>query len=73
VEKRDLSDHIFLIDTLSLPLPDRIHRLDPSEGATSRVEGLKSHPWFRDLFDEPMVLLDNIIQILDLPELRAFG
>ena len=38
-----------------------------------RFYGKEAHPWSDQPFDEPMVLLDQVIQVFDLPQFDTLG
>jgi hypothetical protein len=59
MDEGDLSPDIPFFDSFNLTFPNHIHCLKSSEGATSRVERVKPHPWFGESFDEAMVLLNQ--------------
>lgn len=42
---------------------------DPGDGGGSRMEGLEAYHRAGDPLDETMVLLKNVVQVFDLPDL----
>jgi hypothetical protein len=64
----DLASHIPFFHALHLPFSDDVHHLKSLQCSPSRLEGEKAHSRFRQPFDEPMILFDEVIQIFDLPQ-----
>jgi len=64
--------HISFCHALHLSLSDHVHDLEPLQRAPRRFEREKAHPWLRQTFDEPMILLDEIVEVLYLPQLDRF-
>jgi hypothetical protein len=62
-----ISIHIHLSEPLNLTFANHVHCFQPSDGASSGIERLKSNAWFSESFDEAMILLNDIVQILELP------
>ena len=58
---------------LNLSLPDHMHRLVAPQGSPGRWERAEPQPSFDQTFDEPVVLLDYIVQIFGWSELAALG
>ncbi len=65
----DLSSDVSLAYPIDLPFPDHVHRLIPRDRPPRRVEGNISEPRTNSPLDEPMVLLDDVVEILNLPQL----
>ena len=65
----DLPPNIRSFHSLNLSFPDHIHCLIALDCPTRRVETGKPEPGIDSSFNEPMVLLDDIIEIFALSEL----
>jgi hypothetical protein len=46
-----------------------MHCLNPLQDDASTPEILEAHHWLDSAFDGPMILFDDVVQILDLPDL----
>src|SRR6202166_2371079 len=66
-----LSSDIASADLSNLPLPDHRHRFEPCQCSSGGSEPAEAEPRSDQTLDAPMILLDNIIQILALPETRT--
>ena len=53
------------------PLPDHRHRFETCQCSSGGSEPAEAEPRSDQTLDAPMILLDNIIQILALPETRT--
>jgi hypothetical protein len=60
-----LTPDISFLDTVYLPLPHHIHRFVSLERSPCRFKREEAQPWFDQPFDEPMILLYNIVEVLD--------
>jgi hypothetical protein len=40
----------------------------PLQGAPCRLQGEKAHSWLDQAFDEAVVLLHHVVEVLDLPQ-----
>ncbi len=58
---------------LNLSLPNHVHRLVAPQGSPGRLVREKPQPRFHPPFDEPVVLLDQVVQALHWPELAPLG
>jgi hypothetical protein len=67
VDERDLSHDIPLFDTFDLTFADHIHRFIASDCSSSSIERAKSQPRIGQSLDKPVVLLDAVVQIFNLP------
>ena len=56
-----------------LSLANHVHDLISLQRSPCRFYGKEAHPWFDQTFDEPMVLLDQVIQVFDLPQFDTLG
>jgi hypothetical protein len=59
----NLSANAALPDSFNLSLPDHVHDLLPADGPPCRIETQEAESWVDASFDEPMVLLDDVIEI----------
>jgi hypothetical protein len=50
--------------TLHLPFLDHVHQLDATQDDARTVEVLEPEHWPGSTFNGPMVLLDDVVQIL---------
>jgi hypothetical protein len=69
----DLSFHIAFYHPLYLALPDHVHDLEPLQGPPRGLEGKETHPWLRQTFDEPVILLDEIVEVFHLSQFTVCG
>lgn len=61
------------LPTLSdLSLAHHAHDFVSLQCSTCRLEGKETHPWLDQPLDEAMILFDDVVEILDLPQFRAF-
>ena len=58
---------------LNLSLPDHVHRLVAPQGSPGRLEGVKPQPRFHPSLDEPVGLLDQVVQVFDWSKLAPLG
>ena len=54
-----------------LVFADHVHELNASKGHGGRTEGLEPHHRSHLTLDRSMVLFDNIVEVLDLPDLNT--
>lgn len=66
-DERNLSHTVPFFDAAHLPFPDHLHVLIVLQGLPRRLERKEAQPRFDASFDVPMVLFDDVVQILDLP------
>src|ERR1700720_4377412 len=66
-----LSSDIASADLSNLPLPDHRHCFETCQCSSGGSEPAEAEPRSDQTLDAPMILLDNIIQILALPETRT--
>jgi hypothetical protein len=55
-----------------LPLAYRVQDLVSLQCSLCCLEGKEAHPWLDQPLDEAMVLFDDVVEILDLPQFHAF-
>ena len=73
VDQPRLTDHVALRHPPRLPLAERMHYLDTADGPPRRGEPLEPQHRPGTAFDESMVLLDDVVQILALAERRTWS
>ena len=49
-----------------MPFPNHVHHLVPLQRSPRRLEGKEAQSWLDQSFDEAMILLDQVVEILDL-------
>src|SRR5256885_9256006 len=69
----DLPFHIAFCHPLYLSLPDHVHDLVALQGSPRRLEREKAHPRLRQAFNEPVILLDQIVEIFHLSQFTVCG
>ena len=58
---------------LHLSFPNHMHDLDAGQSDARAPKTLETQHRFRDAFDGPVILFDNVVQVLALPDLdRCF-
>ena len=73
VDQPRLTDHVALRHPPRLSLAERMHHLDTADGPPRRGELLEPQHRPGAAFDESMVLLDDVVQILALAERRTWS
>src|SRR5258708_40264990 len=68
-----LSSDIASADLSNLPLPDHRHRFETCQCSSGGSEPAEAEPRSDQTLDAPMILLDNIIQILDYSDTCIAG
>jgi hypothetical protein len=66
-----LSPDVISTDASNLSLPDRRHRLKTRRRSSGRPEPAKPEPWAGQAFYPPVILLDDVVQVLDLTQSGA--
>jgi hypothetical protein len=64
-DKRNLPHAVSFFHATHLPLPEHVHGFISLQGSPRTLEGKEAHPWFDQPLDEPMVLLDDVVEIFD--------
>jgi hypothetical protein len=72
-DERNLILDVSLPHPSDLSLPDHVHDLVPLERSPGRFHGKEAHPWLGQSFDKAVILLDQVIQVFDLPEFDLLG
>jgi hypothetical protein len=67
-----LSSHIPFCHPSHLPFPHHVHDLVSLEGSPRCQIGKEAHSQLRQSLDEPMILFDQIVEVLDLSQCTAF-
>ena len=71
VDQLRLPDHVALRHPSRLSLAERMHDLDAAQGPPRRGESLEAQHRPGAAFDESVVLLDDVVQILALAKIRT--
>ena len=66
-DERNLPQNVSFFHTTHLAFPDHVHHLVALQGSPRALERKEAQPRFDASFDVPMVLFDDVVQILDLP------
>jgi hypothetical protein len=72
-DERHLPKDICFVHSLYLSLPDQVHHLVSLQGSPCGVERKETHSLLNHPFNEAMILLNQIIKVLDLPQFDLFG
>jgi len=64
---------VSLPHTVYLPLANHVHHLVALQGSPRGLERKEAHPRLDQAFDKAMVLLNQVIQVFDLPQFDRFG
>ncbi len=70
---RDLPQNVSFFHTVHLPFPHHVHHLIPLQSSPGRLQGKEAHPRLGQSLDKTGVLLDQVIQVFDLPQFDRFG
>ena len=62
----NLSAHVAFPDPFNLSLPDHVHDFVTADGPPRRLETEEAEPRIDATFDESVVLLDYVIEVLGL-------
>jgi hypothetical protein len=68
----DLIFNISFFNPFNLSLSNHVHGLIPPERPPSRVKGLKAEAGFNPPLYKPMILFNDVVQILDLSYFTSF-
>ncbi len=72
-DEGDLPGDVSFAHPSDLTLPEHVHARVPLQRSLCCFHGKEAHPRFDPSFDEGVVLLDQGIQVFDLPQLPAFS
>jgi Transposase len=64
--------HVASADLMSVTLPDHSHRLVAGQCTLRRVEFVEAEPLLDQAFHAPMALLDDVVEVFDLPQRRSW-
>ena len=67
-DEYDLSLHVPFVHPFDLPFSDQVHRFVSLQRSPRGVEGEETQPRFDQSFDKAVILLDQVVEIFDLPE-----
>ena len=56
-----------------LSLANHVHDLIPLQRSPCHFQGKEAHPWLDQALDKAMVLLDQVVQLFDLPQFDTLG
>ena len=71
--KGDLPLDVSFVHPSDLSLANHVHDLIPLQRSPCRFQGKEAHPWLDQPLDEAVVLLDQVIQVFDLPQFDLLG
>jgi hypothetical protein len=71
-DERNLSSDVPFFYPIHLSLAKHMHTLISLERVPGRLKRKEAHSWLDQPFDEAVVLFDNIIKILLLPQFTRF-
>ena len=72
-DEGDLPSDVSLVHPSDLSLANHVHHFVPLQRSPCCLKGKEAHPRLGQSFDEAVVLLDQVIEILDLPEFDRLG
>src|SRR5205807_6815461 len=67
-DERNLPHDVSFFHTTHLPFPHHVHDLISLSRVPSGLKGKKAQPGFDASLDEAMVLFDDVVEVLDLPQ-----
>ena len=67
-DERNLPPDVPLRYALHLPFPNHVHDLVPLQHSPRRFKREKAQPWLDESFDEAVILLDQVVELLHLAE-----
>ncbi len=67
-DERNLSQDVSFFHTMHLSPPKNVHPLVSLQRVPSGLKGKKAPPGFDASFDEAMILFDEVVEVLDLPQ-----
>jgi hypothetical protein len=70
-DQDNLASHIPFLHSLHFSFSNHIHDLKSLQGLPRRLEGEKTHPRFRQAFDEPVILFDQVVEVFHLPQFHV--
>jgi Insertion element 4 transposase N-terminal len=72
-DEGDLPWDVPFFHATHLPFPDHVHHLVSLQSSPRGLHRKEAHPGLDQPLDEAMILLDQVIQVFDLPEFDRFG
>jgi len=69
----DLLADVSFAHSSDLSLTNHVHDLVSLERSPCCLKGKEAHPGLDQPFDEAMVLLDQVVEVFDLPEFYGLG
>ncbi len=71
-DERNLTHDVPFFDATHLPFPDHVHDLISLQSSPRALERKEAQPRFDASFDEAVILFDDVVQVLDLPQFTRF-
>ncbi len=71
-DEPDLTENISFIHPLHLSFPHEVYDFISLEGSPRTLKRKEAHPRLDESFDKAMILFDQIVEILALPQLTPF-
>ncbi len=72
IDQLDLGENVALFRSFHLPFFDHVHRLIACQCALRRIKGKEPQARPGAAFDEAVVLLDQIVEVFELPQLTRW-
>lgn len=72
-DERDVRFDAALLYAAHLSFPDHMHGLVSPKGAPGTLKRKASQPWLDGSFDKTVILLDEVVQIFNLPQVAGVG
>jgi len=64
LHESNLSANVAFRESFNLPLPNHVHCLEPADRPPRRLETEKAETGIDSTFDESVILLDDVIEVL---------
>jgi hypothetical protein len=72
-DKRYLSQDVSFFHVTHLTFPEHVHRFISLQSSPRTLHRKEAHCGLDQSFDKAMVLLDQVVEILDLPQFHTFS
>ena len=72
-DEGDLISDVSFAHPSDLSLANHVHDFVSLQRSPCRLKGKEAHPRLDEPFDEAMILLDQVLQVFDLPQFDRFG
>ena|SRR5690242_6990325 len=63
-DERNLPQAVPFVHAAHLPFPDHVHDRIALQGSPRALKGKEAQPWFDQPFDEAMILLDEVVEVV---------